>query len=149
LRELGPYDDAERRPFTSEALPLLVDRLNQESDPRVLGWVISALGYNGAREALGEVLQFAEHPHWRVRFHVAAALQSLVDSARIEPGAMYALQQLCRDDEADTRFYALYALVEEVSGVDEKCIAQSITDLLNDPDEQIRRLARSHRNVRH
>jgi HEAT repeat protein len=82
LRELGPYNNEGRRPFTAQAVPLLVDRLNREDQPRVLGWVISALGYNGAREALGEVLPFVEHPHRRVRFHVAAALPSLVDRNR-------------------------------------------------------------------
>ncbi len=125
-------------------MPLLVGRIDRESEPRVLGWMISTLGYNGAREALGDVLRFVEHPHWRVRFHVAAALPALVDPERIEFRALDALQQLCRDDDADVRFYALYALVEEVAGVDDECIARSITDLLDDPDEQIRRLAGAH-----
>ncbi|MEV4412585.1 HEAT repeat domain-containing protein [Catellatospora sp. NPDC049609] len=149
LRELGPHDDAGRRPFSAEAVPLLVDRLAQESEPRVLGWVISALGYNGAREALGEVLRLTEHPHWRVRFHVAAALPSLVDPDHIESRALNALQHLCGDDEADIRFYALYALLEEVTGVDRGRNTQLIIDLMNDPDEQIRRLAREHHDACH
>jgi HEAT repeat protein len=148
LRELGPYDDAGRRPFTARAVPALVDRLSQESDPRVLGWVISALGYNGAREALQRVLPFADHPFWRVRFHVAAALPSLVDPERIEPDALAVLQQLCRDDDAETRFYALYALVEEVAGVDVEHLSRSITDRLDDPDEQIREFARAQHETR-
>ncbi len=148
LRELGPYDDAGRRPFTARAVPALVDRLSQENDPRVLGWVISALEYNGAREALRDVLRFAEHPHWRVRFHVAAALPSLVDPERIEPDALAALQQLCRDDDADTRFYALYALVEEVAGVEVEHVSRAITDLLDDPDVQIREFARAQHETR-
>ncbi len=142
LRELGPCDDAGRRPFTAEAIPALVSRLGQESDPRVLGWVISALGYNGAREALSSVLPFVDHPSCRVRFHLAAALPSLVDPEGIEPAAFAALQQLCRDDDAYTRFYALYALVEEVAGVDVEQFRRSISDLLDDPDEQVRELAR-------
>src|SRR5215468_3970817 len=48
LRELGPYDQDGRRPFSDAAIPVLVDRLGTESDPRVLGWIISALGYNWA-----------------------------------------------------------------------------------------------------
>lgn len=109
-----------------------------------MGWVISALGYNCAREALGDVLRFVDHPHWRVRFHVAAALPSLVDEERIEPGAAEALQRLCRDDDADTRYYALIALVEEVSGAEPELIIQTLTGLLDDPDEQIRELAATH-----
>jgi HEAT repeat protein len=142
LRELGPYDRNGRRPFTARAVPLLVERLGRESDPRVLGWVISALGYNGAREALGTVLPFAAHPHWRVRFHVAAALPSLVSPRGIEPAALTALRGLCHDHDADTRFYALYALVEEVTGVDAEALCETIADFLDDPDEQVRALAR-------
>jgi HEAT repeat protein len=110
--------------------------------------VISALGYNGAREALHRVLPFADHPSWRVRLHVAAALPSLVDPGRIEPEALAVLQQLCGDHDAETRFYALYALVEEVSGVDVEHLRRSITDLLDDPDEQIREFARAVHETR-
>lgn len=144
LRELGPQGEAGRRPFSTQAVPLLVARLGEESEPGVLKWVVSALGYNGAREALGEVLRFVEHPHWRVRFHVAAALPALVDQERIEPHAVDALLRLCRDDEADTRYYALYALVDELEGVGQEHIGQATTGLLNDPDEQIRSIARAH-----
>jgi HEAT repeat protein len=144
LRELGDYDDAGRRPFSNEAIPLLVERLDREADPRVLGWAISALEYNRAREALGDVLRFVDHPHWRVRFHVAAALPSLVDEERIEPDAAEALQLLCRDDDADTRYYAVVALIEEVSGVEPELMTQTLTSLLDDPDEQIRELAATH-----
>ena len=62
-RELGPSDEAGLRPFTARAIPALVDRLGEDSDPQVLGWLISALGYNGAREALQGVLPFADHPY--------------------------------------------------------------------------------------
>jgi HEAT repeat protein len=148
LRELGPYDDAGHRPFTARAVPVLVNRLSQEPDPRVLGWVVSALGYNGAREALGDLLPLAEHPHWRVRFHVASALPSLVDPERIEPAAVAALERLCRDDEADTRFYAIYALVEEVVGVDTDRLSRCLTALRDDPDEQIREFVRAQHDGR-
>ncbi len=144
LRELGPRDDEGRRPFGAEAIPLLVGRLDQERDPRVLQWVISALGFNCAREALGEVLRFTGHPNRWVRFHVAAALPALVDPDRIEPGALEALRTLCGDEEADTRYYALHAMVEEISGADPELVTRSLADLLDDPDEQIRELARTH-----
>jgi HEAT repeats len=148
LRELGPYDDAGRRPFAARAVAELVDRLSKESDPRVLGWVISALGYNCAREALQRVLLFADNPSWRVRFAVAAALPSLVDPERIEPDALAVLLRLCRDDDADTRFYALYALVEEVAGVGVEQLNQITVDLQDDPDDQIREFARAHHETR-
>lgn len=145
LRELGPQDEAGQRPFSTEAVPLLLGRLARESDPGVLGWVISALGYNGATEALGEVVGFTSHPDWRVRFHVAAALPLLVNPDQVEPSAAEALMHLCQDDEAETRYYALYALLDEVVGVDPEQLTQTLTGLLNDPDEQIRSMALTRR----
>lgn len=145
LRELGPQDEAGRRPFSSEAVPLLTGRLSEEPDPRVLGWIISALGYNAARESLDELLPFAEHPHWRVRFHVAAALPALVNPEQIESPAAEALLALFRDDYAETRYYDLYALLEEVEGVDPGQLDQAITALRDDPDEQIHGMARARR----
>ncbi|WP_346538950.1 HEAT repeat domain-containing protein [Micromonospora sp. DPT] len=144
LRELGEPDDAGRRPFRGGTVPLLVERLGHEVDPGVVGWVISALGYHRAREALRDVLRFVDHPSGPVRFHVAAALPALVDEGRAEPEAVLALQLLCRDDDADTRYYALVALVEEVSGVEPELITRTLTGLLDDPDEQIRELAVTH-----
>ena len=149
LRELGPSDDTGRRPFTAEAVPLLVHLLDHESEPRVLGWAISALGYNSAREALSEVLTFAAHSHCGVRFHVAAALPALVDPDQVEPAASEALQRLCRDQDADTRFYALYALVEELPGVDQAQVNQALAHRLDDPDETIRSYARHHHMTHH
>lgn len=87
LRELGNPDTAGRRPFSSEAVPLLEAMLADERDPRVLAGVVSALGYNAATSSLNEVAQLAEHPHWLVRFHVAAALPSLVHPDQIQPNA--------------------------------------------------------------
>lgn len=145
LRELGSPDEAGRRPFSSQAVPLLTGRLSEEHDPRVLGWIISALGHNAARESLDEVLPFAEHPHWRVRFHVAAALPALVNPDEVESRAADELLALCRDDYAETRYYALYALLDEVAGVDPDKLTQAITALRKDPDEQIRAMARARR----
>lgn len=142
LRELGALDEAGRRPFSDRAVPVLLDRIRQERDPRVLGWVISALKFNGAQEALTAVLSCAQHPHWRVRFHVAAAISWLVDPEHIEADALRALLLLCRDEYADTRYYALVALVEEVSGIDADSVCPTINDLLEDPDEQVREVAR-------
>lgn len=143
LRELGCTGDEDRwRPFTGEVVPLLVARLGREPDVAVLIWVISALGYNGAREALADVLLFADHPDVLVRYEVAANLPALVDPAGIEPEAADALLRLCHDADADTRWYALTALVEEVVGVDPGRVRETLCALADDPDQQIRALAR-------
>jgi hypothetical protein len=85
LRELGAQQHDGRRPFSADTIPLLRARLRRELDPGVLQWIVSALGYHCAREALPAVLALAAHPDTRVRFHVAAALPCLVDPARVEP----------------------------------------------------------------
>jgi HEAT repeat protein len=141
LRELGPPGRDGRRPFAAEAIPLLVARLHAEPEPGVLRWVISALDHNAAREALPAVLPFASHADDEIRFGVAAALPGLVDPDEPEPGALAALRALCLDADADTRWYALYALVEEgLGGADNGLLRL----LLEDPDELVRDLARKH-----
>ncbi|GAB2580323.1 hypothetical protein Aab01nite_56790 [Paractinoplanes abujensis] len=145
LRELGPQDDTGHRPHTTEAVPLLRARLKTEPDPRVIGWLISALAYNTATESLEDVLSFAAHADSSVRFQVAAALTSLTDPASPEPRAVDALLSLSGDDDPDTRFYALYALVEEFTDVPSDRLAGVLEALSIDPDPQIRDMARSHR----
>lgn len=141
LRELGEADDTGRRPFSDQAVPLLRELLRQEPDAQALAWIISALSYNAATESLPEVLRFAEHSDTGVRFAVAAALPGLVDPQQIEPDAAAALLTLCRDGDPEIRYYALYALLDEVSGIDPLQLANVRTALENDPDEQIRSMA--------
>jgi hypothetical protein len=146
LRELGPADpDADgRRPFSAEAVPALRLQLARETDPRVLGWLISALGYNSAVEALDDVLALTAHQHPRVRFHVAAALPSLVSPERVDDAAVAALQQLSHDEDADIRWYAFYAMAAELPGIDPYLVRHTASTLITDPDDQIRELARTH-----
>src|SRR4051794_25001910 len=62
LRELGPEQPDVRRPFSAETIPLLQARLRDEPDPGVLRWIVSALGYHRAVEALPHVSALARHP---------------------------------------------------------------------------------------
>jgi HEAT repeat protein len=144
LRELGAETADGGRPFRAETIPVLRDRLRDEPDPRVLSWVVSALGYHGAREALPAVTALAGHPDAAVRFHVAAALPGLVDPAGIEAPAAGALIRLCRDADADIRFYALYAVTQEVAGIDPAALGRLTGELLDDPDTQVRAMATEH-----
>jgi hypothetical protein len=45
LRELGEQQPDGCRPFTAETVPLLRDQLRKESDPDVLPWIVSSLGF--------------------------------------------------------------------------------------------------------
>ena len=102
LRELGRQDETGRRPFSAQAIPLLRHRLDNEPETYLVTHLISALGYNCAREAPGDVLRFADHPDDGVQFTVAAGIPSLINPAGIEPDALDALVRLCHDDDADT-----------------------------------------------
>ncbi|MCU7727435.1 HEAT repeat domain-containing protein [Actinoplanes sp. KI2] len=145
LRELGPEQQPDgHRPFRGETVPLLRSALRSEPEPGVLRWIVSALGYHQAREALPEVLALAGHPDWRVRFHVAAALPALLEPADVPPDAADALLRLCRDEDADTRYYALYAVTREVPALDTEAMTRLTAQLATDPDEQIRAMATAH-----
>ncbi|WP_433833273.1 HEAT repeat domain-containing protein [Actinoplanes sp. CA-015351] len=84
LREIGAEQDDGRRPFTAETVPLLRARLRDEPDAGVLGWIVSALGYHRAGEALPEVLPLAGHPDDEVRMAVAWAITGMTDEFRAE-----------------------------------------------------------------
>ncbi|MET3425860.1 HEAT repeat protein [Actinoplanes tereljensis] len=148
LRELGPETDG-GRPFRDETILLLLARLRDEPDPDVLRWIISALNYHAAREALPQILAYATHPDEWVRFSVAAAIPGLVYPADVEPDAADALIRLCQDDDADTRFYALYAATREVAGMNTAAMIDLTAQLSNDPDEQVRRVAADHHTAIH
>jgi HEAT repeat protein len=144
LRELGSEQPDGRRPFSAETITLLRTRLRNEPDPGVLRWIVSALGYHRAHEALPDVLALTAHPDARVRFHVASSLPSLADPTGVESDAADALIRLCQDDDADIRYYALYAATREVAGMNAEAMTNLTAELMNDPDEQIRMMAAEH-----
>ncbi len=144
LRELGDEQPDGQRPFRDQTVSLMRIRLGEETDPAVTGWIVSALGYHHGRQALREVTALARHPEDRVRFHVAAALPSLVDLDDVEPRAADALIQLCHDDDADIRYYALYAATREIGGLDVQAVIRLTAQLADDPDEQVRAMAAAH-----
>ncbi|MGX6603222.1 HEAT repeat domain-containing protein [Micromonosporaceae bacterium Da 78-11] len=148
LRELGGEQLGEQ-PFRTETVSLMRVRLREETDPAVLRWIVSALGYNHGREALLDVVALAGHPDDGVRFHVAAALPSLVNLDGVEPEAVDALIRLCHDDDSDTRYYALYAATREIGGLDAQMVLRLTAQLFDDPDEQVRAMATAHHEAIH
>ncbi|MFF3624549.1 hypothetical protein [Streptomyces sp. NPDC002467] len=117
LRELGPYDDEGRRPFTTETIAVVIAEMGDEPDPWVLGWMISVLGYHCAHQALDLVLDHRGHPAQPVRFAVAAALPALADPDHTERRVVETLLRLAEDENEDVRWYAAYALFNETAGV--------------------------------
>lgn len=144
LRELGPEQEDGRRPFSAETIPLLTGLLATENDPEVRCWIVSALGWHRAGTALPAVAALAEHPDTRVRYAVVWALPSLVTPTDVEPEAVRALTALCRDDDADIRYYALYAITREIEGFDVALVHRLTSRMADDPDRQVRGMAIAH-----
>ena len=143
LRELGGLP----RPFATEAIPLLLSMLANEASPDVLRWVVSAMGYQhiGGRTTdsgvLRAVLEHANHEHASVRFAVAAALPSLVGDGCPDGAAVATLVRLSSDEDADTRYYALAALVDDLHLEHDDAVKRALQHATTDSDDQIRRLA--------
>ena len=146
LRELG-REGTGRMPFAGLAVPLLRRRLAVETDPGVLAWVISALGHNDATRAMPEVAAFARHPDAGVRLQVAASLPALVDADSVEEVASVALVALSTDSDADVRYSALVAIVEELPGFDPQQRRSAVAARLGDPDQQIKEFALASRDT--
>jgi HEAT repeat protein len=144
LGELGDEQTDGCRPFRDETVALMRARLRAETDPGVVGAIVSTLGRHRARDALSQVVALAGNPDARVRFPVAAALPSLVDLDRVEPGAAAALFRLGHDDDPDIRYYALYAATREIGGLDVPAVIRLVVQLTDDPDEQVRTMAVAH-----
>ncbi|MFI5494226.1 HEAT repeat domain-containing protein [Actinoplanes sp. NPDC051859] len=149
LRELGDEQPDGHRPFRDETVALMRTRLREETDPAVLHWIVSALGYHHDKEALPQVVALADHPDEWVRFHVAAALPGLVNLDQVEPEAADALLRLCHDDDAETRYYALYAVTRDIPSMDLQAVTELVTQLANDPDDQVRAMAAGHQEAVH
>jgi HEAT repeats len=141
LRELG----GPSRPFSDDAVPVLLGLLAAESSPRVVRWTISALGYqqpsSRSRAALDAVPACARHPDALVRFAVAAALPSLVDVARPDDDAVRVLIELAGDADAETRYYALAALTDDLELAARAEVRAALEPRRSDEDAQIRRAA--------
>lgn len=138
LRELGPYGTEGRRPFTSETIGVVLAEIGDEPDPGVLGWMISALGYHSAHQALDLVLDHQGHPAQPVRFAVAAALPALADPELTEQRVVEALLRLAEDDNDSVRWYALYALFNEMAGIPDEHRRLWATHLIGQADAQRR-----------
>jgi HEAT repeat protein len=141
LRELGPWQPDGRREFSATVIPRLLDLLATEEDPFFERLLLQALAFQGAREALVEFTARVRHPDTGVRRSVAFQLPSVIDQDDVDPAAAEALEVLTRDVDADTRYYALHALVAEGLNLDRPWVEGIATRLVQDPDRKIRHLA--------
>lgn len=143
LRELGECGSGGRRPFSDRVVPHLLELLRAETVPRRERALLQALAFNGALEARREFTARAVHADPGVRETVAFQLPYVVGRAAGEPDVADAVDLLCHDAEADVRYYALFAVTEEGLRIDPARRARILADLADDPDDQVRDLARA------
>ena len=147
VRELGDTDEDGHRPFSDEAIPMLVAMLGQESDPYLEQRILQALAYNGAKEHLELFLARVHHQNEHVRESVAFQLPYLAEPAT-HTQVVDALLEMCRDSGPEVRFYAFYALCNEPE--DEGLLPEGeardalIAVMLEDPDRHNRTWARDN-----
>ncbi len=93
----------------ADALALIVQAVQQESDADVLGWLLSAVAYLGDLSALRVVEVFVEHEEPRVRDQAAGAISSC-GAERRSSSAVAALLRLADDSNDEVRFSAVFEL---------------------------------------
>jgi HEAT repeat protein len=94
-----------------------------------------------AREALVEFTSRVNDPHVVTRRTVAFHLPSVIDEDNVDPAAAVALEILSRDPDADTRYFALHALIEEGLDLERPWLEGIAARLVHDPDLLVRQLA--------
>jgi HEAT repeat protein len=125
--------------------PIVIALALDDKDPQVIQWAISCLGYQArGPAALAAALSYAEHHDPRVRFAVADALPSLIESVNLDESAVATLTKMTNDPDPDVRAYALMGLTMDLGLVDQ--MQSVLQDHLTDPDEQIRHHARTMLN---
>jgi HEAT repeat protein len=146
LRELGS-DSFEPYPFRGKAVAILTARLENEHHPRVICAIVSALGFQHARESLDAVVRLRDHEDASVRLEVATALNGLVDAASPDSQSLTALRALADDTEAEVRYSALTTLVDDIAAP-RRVVRRAARRRRRDPDQQVRRVARDYRRPR-
>jgi HEAT repeat protein len=144
LRELGRVGPGARRPFSDEAIPRFLQLLEAEDRPRMVRGLLQALAFNASTESLSAFLDHVDHEDASVRETIAFQLPYLLDADQPDERAITALETLCGDTDEDVRFYALYSLTNDGLAIDRDRIGSTLRGLVNDPDERVRSLARTH-----
>lgn len=120
------------RPFLTETIPLLMERLHLEFDADALATVIVALSHLGATQAEEPIARLFGHADPDVRYAVAFALG--VDHPG--PESLEALLRLAHDPVDHVRDWATFSLAQCDEDSDE--IRQTLLDRSEDGDDDTR-----------
>jgi len=124
----------------AEALGLIVDALERESDDDALGWLVSAVAFVGDPSAIHVVRPFAAHPSSFVRDQAASALSRCGAEARSGP-ALDALLTLTDDPDREVRFSSLFEIAQWwEDGCRDPRIERRLRQALTEDDPRVRRV---------
>jgi HEAT repeat protein len=128
---LGQIGYPQNRPWTEEALPVLIAACD-DPETEVRSSAITALGHVADPRGLAAVLRHADHPDTDVRFAVAVALPAIADDPPAE-AAVAALIRLSADADPEIRDWATFGLASQLE-TDSPPLRQALAARLNDPE---------------
>lgn len=125
-----------KRTYLNESVDVLLPLLN-DPEPSVIASAASALGHRSDARAVAPLAALALHSSSEIRFAVAVALGRQVDDAAAEAQAAEALIVLSRDENRDTRNWAMFGL-GNLESQDSPAIRAALWAGLDDSDHEIR-----------
>jgi HEAT repeats len=139
LAQLRMFSNTEQAPnepkwlFRDETFPLLVEMLEREENPMVLGSGIAALGHLYNEAGVPIIVKYKDHPDRDVRFSVACALGHFPNHSL----AVATLIPLTRDEDSDVRDWSVFGL-GVLGSLDSPEIREALLQRLSDSDEDVR-----------
>lgn len=114
--------------------------LESETDPLVIGWLVTALGYTWSPAALPDLYALARHESSDVRVQVPDALSECAEAGFGQVGD--SLLDLSRDEDHDVRWSAIYELAAWLPDASDERVRMRLADAATvDPVTEIRATA--------
>ncbi len=118
----------------------VMQALSDESDPKVMRWLVFGLRNAASNAAIAKLRELARHPSPKVRSAVPDGLSACAD--RFDEVAELLLK-LSRDPDTDVRWSAVYELGAWWNESKDPRIEARLSELrVDDPSEEVRRVAR-------
>ena len=134
LAQAGAYLNVptEARPFRSETVQLLLDRLQVEGDPDVLESIAVAFGHLRDSRSIPALRDLRQHSDERVRHGVVFGLMGVDEDLAVQT-----LIELSTDESADVRDWATFGLGVQIKRDDPE-VRAALLDRIDDPDDDTR-----------
>ena len=128
LGQLG----APKMPFADETLEILIDLLNNDKNPDVLGAAATATEYIKDSRIVEPLIRLKSHPYSEVRYGVVSGLLTREDEASV-----VTLIDLSFDPDTQVRNWATFGLAQQID-IDKTEIREALFKRLEDDNAEIR-----------